>query len=72
MMTQDKTKHLIPCYKNIDAYDMPKEFAKLQAQDMGKLGAVQDLLRGIEKLMPRKDWTITKIIKKPFVSEMIA
>ncbi len=53
LMTQDKTKHLIPCYKNIDAYDMPKEFAKLQAQDLGKVGAMQDLLRGIEKIFPK-------------------
>ncbi len=55
LMTQDKSKHLIPCYKDIDAYDMPKEFAKLQAQDMGKVGAVQDLLRGIEKLIGVKN-----------------
>lgn len=55
LMAKDKTKHLIPCYKGIDAYDMPKEFAKLQAQDMGKVGAMQDLLRGIEKLLPRTD-----------------
>ena len=41
---------LIPCYKNIDAYDMPKEFSKLQGQDMGKVGAIQDLLRGIDKI----------------------
>ena len=55
LMAQDKTRHLIPCYKGIDAYDMPKEFAKLQAQDMGKVGAVQDLLRGIGKvLVPEK------------------
>ena len=53
LMAKDKTKHLIPCYKGIDAYDMPKEFAKLQAQDMGKVGAIQDLMRGIEKLLPR-------------------
>lgn len=51
LMEKDKKKHLIPCYKDIDAYDMPKEFARLQAQDMGKVGAVQDLLRGIEKLI---------------------
>ena len=51
LMAQDKTRHLIPCYKGIDAYDMPKEFAKLQAQDMGKIGAVQDLLRGIGKVL---------------------
>lgn len=55
LMAKDKTKHLIPCYKGIDAYDMPKEFAKLQAQDMGKVGAIQDLMRGIEKLLPRTD-----------------
>lgn len=54
LMAQDKTRYLIPCYKGIDAYDMPKEFAKFQAQDMGKVGAVQDLLRGIEKLLPSK------------------
>ena len=54
LMTKDKSKHLIPCYKNLDAYDMPKEFAKLQAQDMGKVGAMQDLLRGIGKILPKE------------------
>ena len=54
LMEKDKSKHLIPCFKGIDAYDMPKEFAHLQAQDMGKVGATQDLLRGIEKLMPKE------------------
>lgn len=47
-------KTLIPCYKGIDAYDMPKEFARLQAQDMGKVGAIQDLLRGIGKILGEK------------------
>ena len=54
LMASDKSKHLIPCYKGIDAYDMPKEFARLQAQDMGKVGAMQDLLRGIDKLIAAK------------------
>ena len=54
LMAKDKSKHLIPCYKGIDAYDMPGEFAKLQAQDMGKIGAMQDLLRGIEKILPKQ------------------
>lgn len=57
LMAKDRKKHLIPCYKNIDAYDMPKEFAKLQAQDMGKVGAMQDLLRGIEKILPKSAQT---------------
>jgi len=54
LMEADKNKHLIPCFKGIDAYDMPKEFNKLQAQDLGKVGAVQDLLRGIDKLIAVK------------------
>lgn len=53
LIAAGQKKSLIPCYKNIDAYDMPKEFAKLQAQDLGKVGATQDLLRGIEKLFGR-------------------
>ncbi len=51
LMAKDKTKHLIPCFKGVDAYDIPKEFAKLQAQDMGKVGAIQDLMHGIDKLI---------------------
>lgn len=51
LMARDKNKHLIPCYKNVDAYDMPQEFSKLQGQDMGKVGAIQDLLRGIDKIL---------------------
>ena len=51
LMAEDNTKHLIPCFKGIDAYDMPKEFMRLQAQDMGKIGFMQDLLRGITKVM---------------------
>ena len=54
LITKGEKKTLIPCYKGIDAYDMPKEFAKLQAQDMGKVGAMQDLLRGIEKILPKE------------------
>ena len=55
LMAADKSKHLIPCFKGIDAYDMPKEFARLQAQDLGKVGATQDLLRGVEKILPKQN-----------------
>ncbi len=55
IMARDKEKHLIPCFKDIDAYDMPKEFARFQAQDMGKVGAVQDLVRGVDKLIGKKE-----------------
>jgi hypothetical protein len=54
LMAKDKEKHLIPCYKNIDAYDMPREFQHLQGADMGQMGAIQDLLRNLEKYIPLK------------------
>ena len=43
-------KVLIPAYKDMDPYDLPDEFSHLQAQDMSKLGFMQDLIRGIKKL----------------------
>ena len=51
LIAKGEKKTLIPCYKDIDAYDIPKEFKHLQAQDMGKVGAMQDLLRGIGKIL---------------------
>ena len=54
LIAAGEKKVLIPCYKGIDAYDMPKEFARLQAQDLGKVGAMQDLIRGIEKVVGKE------------------
>ena len=44
-------KMLIPAYKDMDPYDLPDEFSHLQAQDMAKLGFMQDLIRGIKKIL---------------------
>lgn len=41
---------LIPAYRDMDPYDLPEEFSHLQAQDMSKLGFMQDLIRGIKKI----------------------
>ncbi len=54
LIAKGEKKTLIPVFKNMDAYDMPKEFAKLAAQDMGKMGAMQDLVRGVEKIVSKK------------------
>ena len=54
LIAAGQKKTLIPVFKNMDAYDMPKEFAKLAAQDMGKVGAMQDLVRGVEKIVGKK------------------
>ena len=53
LIASGEKKILIPVFKNIDAYDMPKEFARLQAQDMSKVGATQDLIRGIDKIFDK-------------------
>ena len=44
-------KALIPAYRDMDPYDLPEEFSHLQAQDMSKLGFMQDLIRGIRKIV---------------------
>ena len=43
-------KVLIPAYRDMDPYDLPEEFSHLQAQDMSKLGFMQDLIIGIRKI----------------------
>lgn len=48
----DKT--LIPAYIDMDPYDLPEAFAYLQAQDMSKLGCMQDMVRGIKKILADK------------------
>lgn len=48
-------KILIPAYKDMDPYDLPEEFSHLQAQDMSKLGFMQDLVRGIKKLTAKDE-----------------
>ena len=53
LMKNDKSKMLIPCYRDIDPYDMPKEFGNLQGQDLSSPRAFQDLVSNIEKIIPR-------------------
>lgn len=53
LAAKDRSKVLIPCFCDMDPYDLPDEFKGLQAQDLGKLGAVQDLVRGVGKLLAK-------------------
>ncbi len=50
-------KMLIPAYRDMDPYDLPEEFSHLQAQDMSKLGFMQDLIRGIKKIVGTEEPT---------------
>ncbi len=51
LMKQDRKKLLIPCYLDMDPYDMPEQLSILQSYDMGKIGFMQDLTRGINKVL---------------------
>lgn len=53
IIKNDRSKLLIPCYRDMDAYDFPDEFAHLQAQDMSKIGFINDIVRGIEKVIKK-------------------
>lgn len=64
IMERDHDKYLIPCYKDMDAYDLPMEMASFQAQDMGKIGFLQDLLYGIDKLFGKTARPV-KVEEKP-------
>jgi tetratricopeptide (TPR) repeat protein len=52
LMKSDKTRFrlLIPCFRDMDAYDLPDELTAFQAVDMGKIGYIQDLVRGVKKV----------------------
>ena len=42
---------LIPCFRDMDAYDLPDEFSHLQALDMASIAFMPDLTRNIQKLI---------------------
>ena len=51
LMQEDRSRTLIPAYKDMDPYDLPNALSMFQAQDMSKLGFMQDLIRGIRKIV---------------------
>ena len=51
LMSSNPDKKIIPCYQNIDPYDMPKELRNIQGLDMSHLGFIQDLTIGVNKIM---------------------
>ena len=51
IMKKDRSRLLIPCYRDMDPYELPEEFAHLQAQDMSKIGFINDIVRGIKKVV---------------------
>ena len=61
LMKKDRSRLLIPCYRDMDAYDLPDELANLQSLDMGRIGFAQDLIRGVKKVLDASKATETEI-----------
>ena len=61
-------KTLIPAYKDMDPYQMPAEFAHLQAINLGELGFQQDLISGVRKLFAQNDEINTEAMKSSSVN----
>ena len=55
IIKKDREKLLIPCYRDMDVYELPEEFAHLQAQDMSKIGFINDVVRGIQKVIKKEN-----------------
>ena len=51
LMRQDRSKLLLPCYRDMDPYDLPEALSVLQSYDMSKIGFIQDLIRGVNKVL---------------------
>lgn len=51
LINNGNKKTIIPVYKNISPYELPNELSHLQAQDASKIGFMQDLIRGINKIV---------------------
>ena len=52
---KDTEKLLIPTYKQMGPYDLPEEFAHLQAIDLSKIAAITDLTNKIEATINHKN-----------------
>ena len=67
LMKKDRSKLLIPCYKDMDAYELPDDFAHLQEQDMSKIGFINDIVRGIKKVVDNDSSAQKKSVVKETV-----
>lgn len=62
-----ENKTIIPVFKGMDPYELPEEFAYIQSLDLSKIGFMQDLIRGIGKIIPKKTETKTESAVAPLL-----
>lgn len=51
LRSEHPDKQIIPVFKDMSPYDLPEELSIYQSQDMGKIGAIQDVMHGISKIL---------------------
>ena len=51
LMKKDRGKLILPCYRDMDPYDLPEQLSVLQSYDMSRIGFLPDLTRGIAKVL---------------------
>ncbi|WP_270739371.1 TIR domain-containing protein [Massilioclostridium coli] len=64
LMKKDKNRLLIPCYRDMDPYDLPEELSYFQSQNMGKIGFIQDLIHGIKKILSDKQEPVQATVQQ--------
>lgn len=67
LMQNDRTRTLIPAYRDMDPYDIPEALSMFQAQDMSKLGFMQDLIRGIKKIVSKDEQPVQQVVRETVV-----
>lgn len=51
LMRKDRSRTLLLCHRDMDPYDMPEQLSALHSHDMSRIGFIQDLTRGIAKVL---------------------
>ena len=67
LMKKDHSKLLLPCYRDMDPYDLPEQLSVLQSYDMAKIGFIQDLIRGVAKVLDAEKQTVQPTVVKETV-----
>ena len=69
MMRKDRSNLLIPCYRDMDPYDLPEQLSVLMSYDMSRIGFIQDLIRGVDKVLSaeKKEKTVRETVKETVV-----
>ena len=70
IMKEDRSRRLIPAYQGMDPYDLPDALATFQAQDMSKLGFMQDILANIGRMAQEESGKNSAIRETLVVADM--